>query len=95
MSRSGSLAWTPRDMNGKCEDEKQKARQAKSLLQALLGGRAGGTVILKDPKRGKYAGRVISRVIVRGGPRCHHQNDQVRIWPDLMMAGSGRVGVRD
>lgn len=54
------------DMNGKCEDEKQKARQAKSLLQALLGYR-GGTVILKDPKRGKYAGRVISRVIVRGG----------------------------
>lgn len=54
------------DMNGKCEVEKQRARQAKSLLQSLLGYR-GGTVILKDPKRGEYAGQVISRVIVRLG----------------------------
>ncbi len=81
------------EMNGKCEDEKQRAREAKSLLKSLRGGR-GGKVTLKGPKRGKYAGRVVSRVIVRGGhdatTRMIKSNQAMAV---LMMAGSGRVGV--
>ena len=55
------------EMRGKCESEKRAAREAKAALEAILGGGGGSMVTLDQPKRGKYAGRVVSRVIAADG----------------------------
>lgn len=47
------------EMNGKCERERRMALKARDWVASLA---AGGKVILRDIKYGKYAGRVVARV---------------------------------
>ncbi len=49
----------------KCAAEKEKALAAKAYLEGLLQG-AGGRLVLKDVRRGKYAGRVVARLEANG-----------------------------
>ncbi len=51
------------ELRGKCEDEKELARKAREFLIKL----AGDTVMLRDIHYGKYAGRVIARVLTEDG----------------------------
>ena len=51
------------ELRGKCEDEKKLAQKARDFLIKL----AGDTVMLRDIHYGKYAGRVIARVLTEDG----------------------------
>ena len=54
------------EIQGKCEEEKRLAIQAREALKELLGG-IGATVSLGQIKRGKYSGRVIAQVKNKDG----------------------------
>ncbi len=51
------------EIRGKCEKEKRMARQARELLATTV----GDAVVLRDVRKGKYAGRVIARVYTSDG----------------------------
>ncbi|MEO1253033.1 MAG: thermonuclease family protein [Pseudomonadota bacterium] len=53
----------PELFRSKCEDEKAKARLAKSFVEDFL---EGGRATLTNIKRGKYAGRVVARIEADG-----------------------------
>lgn len=52
------------ELRGACVEEKARARAARTRMEALVGG---GTVVLRDIRLGKYAGRVVARVETAGG----------------------------
>ena len=52
------------ELRGKCARERLLARQARDLVQATIGG---GEVIMRDIRYGKYAGRVVARVLTPEG----------------------------
>lgn len=52
------------ELSGRCEIERDKARDARGFVIRKVGGRA---VLLTDVRRGKYAGRVIAKVALPGG----------------------------
>lgn len=66
------------EMNGKCERERRMALKARDWVASLA---AGGKVILRDIKYGKYAGRVVARVEAPDGEDFSHS---------LLRAGLGR-----
>tara|TARA_R100000664_G_scaffold12372_1_gene19880 strand:+ start:2517 stop:2930 length:414 start_codon:yes stop_codon:yes gene_type:complete len=68
---------TPEIRRPKCDSEKRKAIAAKEALRRLL----GDSVYLRNIKRGKYAGRVISQVISKGG---------IDIGKDMIRTGHAR-----
>jgi micrococcal nuclease len=51
------------ELRGKCKGEKELAKKARDFLAKL----AGNTVTLRNIRYGKYAGRVIARVLTEGG----------------------------
>ncbi len=51
------------EIRGKCPREKELAARARALTESLV---AGGAVRLHDVRYGKYAGRVVARVVVDG-----------------------------
>ncbi len=51
------------EIRGKCAREKELAARARALTESLV---AGGAVRLHDVRYGKYAGRVVARVVVGG-----------------------------
>ncbi len=51
------------ELRGKCPREKALAARARALTESLV---AGGAVRLRDVRYGKYAGRVVARVMVEG-----------------------------
>lgn len=53
------------ELRGRCEQERVQARQARDLLTNHLS--AGTTVTLHDVATGKYAGRVIARMVTDQG----------------------------
>ncbi len=53
------------EIKGKCANERKMARDAKDMIQAMLGNETA--VMLSDIKYGKYAGRVVARVSIPGG----------------------------
>jgi endonuclease YncB( thermonuclease family) len=52
------------ELRGKCAAERARAAAAKARLAALL---AGGNLELRDIRYGKYAGRVVARVLTESG----------------------------
>ena len=48
------------ELDAPCQDERLLAARARDLLQAMIGGH---DVVLTDIRYGKYAGRVIARVL--------------------------------
>lgn len=68
------------ERRGKCPEEKRLAEAARREFTRLLGG-AGSEVALVDPKAGKYAGRVVSGIILPDG------RDAVK---SLLAGGHGR-----
>lgn len=52
------------ELNGRCAEESERAARAKARLAALL---AGGRLQLVDIHYGKYAGRVVARVLAEDG----------------------------
>jgi len=52
------------EIRGKCEAEKQKAREAREFVKGLI---LGEVVYLENVKYGKYAGRVVADVKLNGG----------------------------
>jgi endonuclease YncB( thermonuclease family) len=52
------------EIRGKCEEEKQKALEARDYVRSLI---LGEVVQLENVKHGKYAGRVVAEVILDGG----------------------------
>jgi len=52
------------ELRGRCAREKRMARAARGFVRAKL---AGGNVTLRDIRFGKYAGRVLARVITAEG----------------------------
>ncbi len=52
------------ELRGRCAREKRMARAARSFVERKL---AGGGVTLRDIRFGKYAGRVLARVITAEG----------------------------
>jgi micrococcal nuclease len=51
------------ELRGKCEDEKELAKNARDFLIKL----AGDTVMLRNIRYGKYAGRVVAKVFNENG----------------------------
>ena len=51
------------ELRGKCEGEKALAKKARDFLVKL----AGRTVMLRDIRYGKYAGRVVAKVFSESG----------------------------
>ncbi len=51
------------EIRGKCAHEKALAARARALTESLV---AGGAVRLHDVRYGKYAGRVVARVVADG-----------------------------
>ncbi|GEO80943.1 thermonuclease family protein [Pararhodospirillum oryzae] len=51
------------EIRGKCEAEKEAAQAARDRLQELL----GTSVTLTDVREGKYAGRVVARIMLSDG----------------------------
>lgn len=47
----------------KCAAEKARAREAQAFVKAFL---ENGEIVLRDIKRGKYAGRVVARIEANG-----------------------------
>ncbi len=52
------------EIRGKCDEEKQKAIEARNYVRSLI---LGEVVQLENVKHGKYAGRVVAEVILDGG----------------------------
>ena len=52
------------ELRGRCVREKQLAASARDALRALLGS---GPVALRDVRYGKYAGRVVARIVTPNG----------------------------
>jgi len=52
------------EIRGKCEAEKRKAIEAREFVKWLI---LGETVFLENIKYGKYAGRVVADVKLKGG----------------------------
>jgi len=52
------------ELRGKCPEEKVMARQAKERVKQLIGK---DDVTILNPKKGKYAGRIIANVILANG----------------------------
>lgn len=52
------------EARGRCADETARAVRARARIVALL---AGGRLQLKDIRYGKYAGRVVARVVTADG----------------------------
>jgi endonuclease YncB( thermonuclease family) len=52
------------ELKGRCAEEAAQAERAKARLQALL---AGGRLKLLEVRYGKYAGRVVARVLTEDG----------------------------
>ena len=52
------------ELNGRCDSEKNKAQQAKSMLEQLLEGQE---IVLRHVQKGKYFGRVIAKLEVGSG----------------------------
>lgn len=52
------------ELHGHCAEERAQALRAKARLAALL---AGNRLQLVDVRYGKYAGRVVARVLTEGG----------------------------
>ena len=50
------------ELRGKCEAEKELARQAREIARQWVKD-AGRVVVLRNVKRGKYAGRVVADVV--------------------------------
>ena len=65
------------ELQGKCEDERKKAKEAKRLLESVI----GTSVELRHIRYGKYSGRVVSRVIIKG----------VDVAGLIIKAGLGRI----
>jgi micrococcal nuclease len=51
------------ELRGKCKGEKEMAKKARDFLAKL----AGSTVMLRNIRYGKYAGRVLAKVFTEGG----------------------------
>jgi len=54
------------EIRGKCDAEKQKAREARDFVKSLI---LGKVVFLEHVKHGKYAGRVVADVKLEDGDR--------------------------
>ncbi len=52
------------ELAGRCGIERDKARQARAFAIAAIGG---GPVVLREIQYGKYAGRVVARVLTADG----------------------------
>ena len=52
------------EMRGKCQGERRLAQKARDLIVKFTGN---GQVILRDIQYGKYAGRVVARVLTQDG----------------------------
>lgn len=52
------------EIKGKCQSERRLARKARDLIISVT---LGGQVILRDIQYGKYAGRVVARVLTLDG----------------------------
>jgi micrococcal nuclease len=52
------------ELRGRCAREKQLAADARDALRLMLGG---GPVALRDVRYGKYAGRVVARIVAANG----------------------------
>jgi endonuclease YncB( thermonuclease family) len=52
------------EIRGKCEVEKQKAVEARDFVKGLI---LGEVIQLENVKHGKYAGRVVAKVLLDGG----------------------------
>jgi micrococcal nuclease len=52
------------ELSGACRLEEEQAQQAKKALHHLISSR---TVLLRDIRYGKYAGRIIARLETEGG----------------------------
>jgi len=52
------------ELRGGCEAEKAAARRARDRLTAIL---AGGPIALHEIRFGKFAGRVVARVVTKSG----------------------------
>ena len=52
------------EIRGKCEREKEMALAARDAVVELVGG---GKVVLGNVRHGKYAGRVVARVVLPDG----------------------------
>jgi endonuclease YncB( thermonuclease family) len=51
------------EIRGKCAREKELAARARAMTESLV---AGGAVRLHDVRYGKYAGRIVARVVADG-----------------------------
>ena len=67
------------EMNGKCENERRLAIKARDFIVSLT---AGGIVVLRQIHYGKYAGRVVARVL---------SPDDKDFSKALLQAGLGRL----
>jgi endonuclease YncB( thermonuclease family) len=67
------------EIEEECEQERRLALKARDGLRSMLDG--AGQVFLEQVKRGKYAGRVVARVI---GPNGRNVADA------MIQAGHGR-----
>ena len=69
------------EIRGRCEEEKRQAIEAREGLKILLGG-IGAAVSLERIKRGKYSGRIVSRV---------KNGDGVDVTESMIQLGHGRA----